>query len=89
MILQIDETYRIKTDPYNFTLEKKRGSKNGNQERWASVGHHPTIEGVLKSVRDEKIRVHTLDELNHHLHALARDIKAIGERCVDVFGRRQ
>jgi len=66
--IDIDDNYRITTDRYNFTLEKKRVSKNGNRERWSSVGHHPTIEGALKSFRDEEIRgldVHTLDELDH------------------------
>ncbi|MDA2933433.1 hypothetical protein MYX82_03720 [Acidobacteria bacterium AH-259-D05] len=56
MILQIDDNYRIKTDQYNFTLEKRRVSKKSNQERWSSIAHHPTIEGVLKRVRDEKPR---------------------------------
>ena len=90
MILQIDENYRIKSDQYNFILERKRASKNSNKERWSPVSHHPDIEGVLKSVRDEKLRnldVHILDELDHHLHALTQDLRAIGERCVDVWGK--
>lgn len=90
MILNLDDNYRIKTDPYNFTLEKKRVSKNGNKQRWSLVGHFPTIERVLKDVRDEKIKdldVHTLDELDRQLNTLSQDLKAIGERCVAVWGR--
>ena len=50
MILQIDENYRIRTDEHNFMLEKRR------KERWFALCYCQTLDHVLESVRDEKIK---------------------------------
>ncbi len=92
MIVQIDDNYRIRSDEYNFMLEKKRASKRGDEERWSTLCYCKSLDHVLNSVRDEKLRnldEHTLNELSGLLHALAQEIKAIGERCVDLWGRTE
>ena len=50
MILQIDDNYRIRTDEHNFMLEKSR------KERWFALCYCQTLDHVLESVRDEKIK---------------------------------
>ena len=90
MILQIDTNYRIRTDEHNFMLEKKRTSKKGNNERWFALCYCKSLDHVLESVRDEKIKnlgKHTLEELSGLLHALTQEIKAIGERCLNLWGK--
>ncbi len=90
MILQIDTNYRIRTDEYNFMLEKKRTSKKGTNERWSALCYCQSLDHVLESVRDEKIKnlgKRTLEELSGFLQALTQEIKAIGERCVSLWGK--
>jgi len=91
MILQVDNNYRIRTDEYNFMLEKKRKSKKGNNHRWSALCYCKSLDHVLESVRDEKIKNlgnSTLEELSGLLHALTQEIKAIGEQCVSLWGTK-
>ena len=84
MILQIDDNYRIRSDQHNFMLEKRR------KERWTALCYCKSLDHVLESVRDEKIKnlgKHTLEEFYGLLHALTQEIKAIGERCVSLWGK--
>ena len=86
MILKIDNKYRIRTDNHNFMLEKKR---EGKKERWVALCYCKSLDHVLESVRDEKIRnlsKHTLEEFSGLLHALTQEIKAIGRQCVSLWG---
>jgi len=90
MILRIDTNYRIRTDEHNFMLEKKRTSKKGNNHRWFALCYCKSLDHVLESVRDEKIKNlgnQTLEEFSGLLHALTQEIKAIGERCVSLWGK--
>ncbi len=92
MIVRIDENYRIRSDEHNFMLEKKRASKRGDQQRWSTLCYCKSLDHVLDSVKDEKLRnldEHTLNELSRLLHTLTQEIKAIGERCVDLWGRTE
>ncbi len=84
MILQLDANYRIRTDEHNFMLEKRR------KERWTAVCYCQSLDHVLESVRDEKIKnlgKHTLEDFSSLLHALTLEIRAIGKQCVSLWGR--
>ena len=84
MILQIDDNYRIRTDEHNFMLEKRR------KERWTALCYCKSLDHVLESVRDEKIKnlgKHTLEDLSSLLHALTQEIRAIGKQCVSLWGK--
>ena len=51
--------------------------------------HCKSLDHVLNSVRDEKLRnldKHTINDLSINLHILTLEIKDIGERCVDLWG---
>ncbi len=85
MILRIDNNYRIRTDEHNFILEKRR------KERWSALCYCKSLDHVLESVRDEKIKnlgKHTLEEFSGLLQALAQEIRAIGEQCVSLWGTK-
>jgi hypothetical protein len=49
-IYPINDTYRIKTDPYCFLLER-RNSKGS----WGDITYHPTIEVLLKALLEREI----------------------------------
>ncbi len=84
MILRIDNNYRIRTDEYNFMLEERR------KERWTALCYCQSLDHVLESVRDEKIKnlgKHTLEDFSSLLHALTQEIKAICEQCLNLWGK--
>ena len=84
MILQIDENYRIRTDKHNFMLERRR------KERWTALCYCKSLDHVLESVRDEKIKnldKHTLEDISSLLHALTQEIRAIGGQGVTLSGK--
>ena len=84
MLLQIDDNYRIRTDEHNFMLEKRR------KERWTAVCYCKSLDHVLESVRDEKIKnlgKYTLEDLSSLLHAITQAIDRIGKRCVTLWGK--
>ncbi len=92
MMVRIDKNYRIRSDDFNFMLQKRRASKGGDEERWATLCYCKSLNHVLNSVRDEKLRnldEQTFNELSINLHILTLEIKAIGERCVDLWGRTE
>lgn len=50
-IYQINDTYRVKTDPYCFLLER-RNSKGS----WGDITYHPTVEVLLEALLEREIR---------------------------------
>ena len=50
-IYQINDTYRVKTDPYCFLLERRNAKGS-----WADITYHPTIEVLLKALLEREIR---------------------------------
>ena len=54
MIIQIDEQYRVTTDPYQWIVQKKRSRKD--KEDWESQTYHPSFESALQSLGECLVR---------------------------------
>jgi len=50
-IYQINEDYRIKTDPYCFLLERRNSKGN-----WGDHTYHPTVKVLLDALLEREIR---------------------------------
>jgi len=48
---QINDTYRVRTDPYCFLLER-RNAKGA----WVDITYHPTIEVLLEALLEREIK---------------------------------
>jgi hypothetical protein len=51
--LQINLEYRIKTDPLNIILEKRRIAKKGaseGKEVWEAVGNYPGVQAIITAI---------------------------------------
>ena len=76
MIIQIDEQYRVTTDPYQWIIQKKR-ARNGRED-WRSQTFHPTFASALQSLGETMVRESNASTLspgigrskNNHHHAL-------------------
>ena len=71
MIIQIDEQYRVTTDPYQWIIQKKR-TRNGRED-WRSQTFHPSFASALQSLGETMVRESNASTLSQ---ALA-DVKTI------------
>ena len=54
MIIPIDQQSRIATDPYQWSVQKKR-TRNGKEE-WQSQTYHPTLESARMELLERMVR---------------------------------
>ncbi len=100
MILDLDEKYRIVSDQYNFTLQKRTDPRRGPNTRkgkklnktggWKDVGYWTDLDQLLLSYSRQKFRVSgvaNVEEVCRLLETLTIEIKAIGEQCVNLWGK--
>ena len=55
MIIQINPDWRIRSDPYNWIIEKRR--KGGAKERWNAIGYYGDLDGAVLGLVQRRIRV--------------------------------
>jgi hypothetical protein len=71
MHLQINDDYRVVSDPNNIILEQRTIIKTGKREgetEWKTIGYFPTLEYALeklldKWIRDSEINTNSIQEL--------------------------
>lgn len=66
MKIQLDENYRITTDPLNFILEEKRiaqSGKNKGNEIWVNIGYFGTLRPLLKDYIKTNIKNSNIDTI--------------------------
>ena len=54
MIIQIDEQYRVTTDPYQWIIQKRRFRKG--EEDWECLTYHPSLDSVIQGLREHLVR---------------------------------
>jgi len=100
MIIELDKTYRITSDEYNFILQKKTDPTKGPKTRkgkklnktggWRDVGYWKGLDQLLLSYSRHKVReggVTSLKAVCRLLDTLSIEIKGIGAQCVNLWGR--
>ena len=100
MMLARDEKYRIVSDEYNFILQKRTDPSRGPNTRkgkklrktggWKDVGYWKDLGQLLLSYSRQKLRVSRVTntkEVYRLLETLREEIRAIGKRCVTLWGK--
>ncbi len=100
MILDLDEKYRIVSDEYNFTLQKRTDPSRGPNIRkgkklrktggWKDVGYWKDLGQLLLSYSRQKFRtsrVTNIEEVYRLLETLREEIRAIGKQCVTLLSK--
>ncbi len=79
MIIHINPDWRIRSDPYNWIIEKRR--KGGAKERWNAVGYYGDLDYAIVGLARRRVQVmegtyqaEALAPLSRALAALERDI---------------
>ena len=54
MIIQIDEQYRVTTDPYQWIIQKRRSRKG--EEDWECLTYHPSLDSAIQGLREHLVR---------------------------------
>jgi len=87
MILQLDNNFRIESDEHNYVLMKRtRKGKN----LWRTDGYYKDLGQALVEYSRHKIKetdASTLQELLAALRTITKDLEAIGEQCVTLWGK--
>lgn len=55
VIIHINPDWRIRSDPYNWIIEKRR--KCGAKERWNAMGYYGDLDGAVLRLVQRRIRV--------------------------------
>ncbi len=72
MIIRINSDWRIRSDPYNWIIEKRR--KGGAKERWNAMGYYGDLDGAVLGLVQRRIRVM---EGTYHAEALTPLCRAL------------
>jgi len=100
MNLNLDDRYRIVSDEYNFTLQKRTDPKRGPNTRkgkklnkrggWKDVGYWQNLGQLLLSYSGQKLRasrVASIEEVCRLLETLRAESRAIGKQCVTLWSK--
>lgn len=83
--ISLDNTYRIKTDQFNYNLEKYSEVINKKQKKkshkWIVRGHHSTLEHALHKYIQEVIR----DEDTTDVYKLIRKLDDLKDHITEVL----
>ena len=92
--MNLDKSYRLITDDYNFILQRKilpKKKRTSKSKEWQNIGYWKDLSQALESYSRRRRRAGvngaTLSELIALEHALSTQIEAIGERCVSLWGK--
>ena len=100
VILQLDDSYKIVTDEYNFILQKKmdpdksprKGKRAKPAEKWKNIGYWGDLSQLLASYSRQVLRSKrgktTFTALSRDLRTLTQAIERIGEQCVTLWGKQ-
>jgi len=87
----LDSKHRLISDDFNFILQRKRKrAKNSKANEWQNIGYWQDLGQALEAYSRCVARASlptTLEELLQLQHAHSRQIEAIGERCVSLWGK--
>ncbi len=89
VIIQINSDWRIRSDPYNWIIEKRR--TGGSKERWNAVGYYGDLDRAVIGLVQQRIRVmvgaYHAEALAPLCRALAGLREEISATLVDVATR--
>ena len=87
--MNLDSKHRLICDDDNYILQRKRAKRSKSSE-WQTIGYWKDLSQALEAYSNGVKRAslpNTLDELLQLQHAHSTQIKAIGERCVSLWGK--
>ena len=75
MILPIEKDYRIKTDEYNWIIQRRSGNRKNRQTgikepNWKDVGYYPSLNSAVNGLHQRMLRLCEVLEANTHHMAL-------------------
>ncbi len=89
--MNLDKNHRLISDNDNFILQRKRKrAKHSKSAEWQNIGYWQNLGQALEAYSNGVKRSslpNSLDELLQLQHALSTQIRAIGERCVTLWGK--
>lgn len=89
MTLQINDQWRIETDPMNYMIQKSRVAKEGKKAGetvWDTIGYYPTLEMAYKGLLRLDLAESDLKgivAITQHLYKIHLDIRRSIQRLYE------
>ena len=83
MIIQIDEQYRVTTDPYQWIIQKRRTRKG--KEDWESLTFHSSPDAAIQSLREQLVRVSDAQTVADALRDISRIDTTLSRALTPTF----
>lgn len=82
MQIQINDTYRIDSDPRTFYLQKRAGNDKDGNEAWNNITYHADLPQVLESYFKTRCRTSEakgFQEAADEIKAIYREVKEMAK----------
>ena len=66
--IPINDQYRIKSDRYQWMIQEKR-HRAGKANEWESKSFHPTLEGAVKELGEQMVRLSGAESIEELIKA--------------------
>ena len=84
MIIPINEQYRIASDAYQWTVQKRRA--RNNKEDWESQTYHPSVDAAVRSLGERMVRECKTDTLVDALKAVETIATTLSQALTPSIG---
>lgn len=83
-VIDLNEKYAIRTDPYCLILSEKKINKNNGEEYYKNIGYYGKVEHILKDIIEKEIKA-DLDLLKNmeEISKMIKEIEVNAEKGMD------
>lgn len=85
MKIQLNEDYRVSSDPLNFILQERKINQKSHEEYWKDIGYYSNLEQLLSGLFKKRLQASEIegiqlliDEIKNAVRAIQTQIKRLG-----------
>ena len=85
MIIEINNNYRITSNPTCWQVEKRKSERKDRSERWEPLTYHVDFKSALVSLAEYRIRTIDNSEILDEIKSALKEIKAEVISSAEMF----
>ncbi len=83
MIIELNKNYRLRTDDFNYTLEKITYTKEKKEKRFTVVGHYNNMQRVAEEVIEHGVKTSELEDVYKLIDYMEEMKEQIGQMLTE------
>ena len=64
MILNVNKTYRVKSDCYQYIIQKKSGKDKDGNQLWRNLGYYADLEKAVAGLADYRLKISKAEQID-------------------------